>query len=248
VTQNQFQGNTFKGSNVCAYDRSRMLAGQLPTQVCFTTSRSYGALLPSDLDGSQLPPTGAPNYVLNFGVNTLNLWKFHVDFSTPANSRLTGPTSIPVASFSAACNGGGTCIPQPGTSQLLDSLADRPMYRLAYRNFGDHEALVVNHSVTAGSAVGIRWYELRNPGGSPTVYQQGTFAPDSTYRWMGSAAMDRAGDISVDSVSSSAIKPSVHYTGRVPTDPLGTRRQKQSSSQARDRSCPTSTVGAITAA
>jgi hypothetical protein len=223
VTQNMFQGNSFKGANVCAYDRSRMLIGQLPTQVCFTTSNNYGGLLPSHLDGSQLPPTGAPNYLLNFNSNTLNLWKFHVDFSTPANSTLLGPTAIPVAAFSAACGGGGTCIPQAGTGQALDSLADRLMYRLAYRNFGDHESLVVNHSVTAGSSVGIRWYELRNPGGSPTVYQQGTFAPDSTYRWMGSAAMDRAGDISVGySASSSAIKPGIRYTGRVPTDPLGT--------------------------
>ena len=65
------------------------------------------------------------------------------------------------------------------------------MYRLAYRNFGDHESLVVNHSVTAGSSVGVRWYELRNPNGTPTVYQQGTYAPDSSYRWMGSVAMDQ---------------------------------------------------------
>ena len=59
------------------------------------------------------------------------------------------------------------------------------MYRLAYRNFGDHEALVVNQSVTAGTATGVRWYEIRNPS-SPSVYQQGTYAPDDgTSRWMG---------------------------------------------------------------
>src|SRR5207245_5405286 len=131
------------------------------TQQCFTLGTSYGGLLPSDLDGSTLPPAGSPNYSLSFGTNSLLLWKFHVDWTTPANSSFTGPTSIPVAAFSAACNGGGTCIPQSGTSQQLDSLADRLMYRLAYRNFGDHESLVVDHSVTAGSSVGIRWYELR---------------------------------------------------------------------------------------
>jgi len=84
-----------------------------------------------------------------------------------------------VASFNEAC-GGGTCIPQSGTSTQLDSLADRLMYRLAYRNFGDHDALVVNHSVAAGSSVGVRWYELRSPlNGAFAVFQQGTFAPDS---------------------------------------------------------------------
>src|SRR5262249_24058890 len=144
----------------------------------------------ADLDGSTPPPAGSPGYMLAFddvSLAGLNLWKFHVDWAAPANSTLTGPTSLPVAAFSEACNG-GTCIPQTGTSQQLDSLADRVMYRLAYRNFGDHEALVTNHSVTSGGVSGVRWYEIRSPGGTPTVFQQSTFQPDSTYRWMGSVA------------------------------------------------------------
>ena len=160
---------------------------------------------------------------MNFGSNSLNLWKFHVDFANSANSTFTGPTSIPVASFTAACSGGGACIPQAGTTQKLDSLADRLMYRLAYRNFGDHEALVVNHSVTAGSSVGVRWYEIRNPNGTPSVFQQGTYAPDTNFRWMGSIAMDKVGNIALGySVSSSTQQPSIKYTGRAPGDPLGT--------------------------
>src|SRR5205807_1488977 len=136
-----------------------------------------------------------------------NLFKFHVDFTTPSNSTFTGPTALPVASFSEAC-GRGTCIPQPGTMQQLDSLGDRLMFRLAYRNFGDHESLVVNHSVTAGSSVGVRWYEIRSPNATPTVFQQGTFSPDSQYRWMGSIAMDQSGDIAVGySASSSSNFP-----------------------------------------
>src|SRR5437667_7389614 len=96
------------------------------------------------------------------------------------------------------------------------------MYRLAYRNFGDHEALVVNHSITAGTGVGIRWYEIRSPGSSPAVYQQGTYAPDATFRWMGSIAMDGAGDIALGySVSSASIFPGIRFAGRVPSDPLG---------------------------
>ena len=96
------------------------------------------------------------------------------------------------------------------------------MYRLAYRNFGDHQALVANHSVTAGSSVGVRWYEIRNPA-APAVYQQGTYAPDSSYRWMGSIAMDKAGNIALGySVSSGSIHPAVRYTGRASSDTLGT--------------------------
>ena len=215
-------GNTFAGTKACAYDRTAMLAGNPATQICFQLSNAYGGLLPSDLDGPTPPPAGSPNFFVAFDTNSLNLWKFHTDFAAPANATFTGPINIPVAAFSAAC-AGGTCIPQLGTNQKLDSLADRLMYRLAYRNFGDHEALVTNHSVTAGSSVGVRWYELRSPNATPTVFQQGTYAPDSNYRWMGSIAMDKAGNIALGySVSSSAMNPGIRYTGRAPADPAGT--------------------------
>jgi hypothetical protein len=225
---NMFNGNSFVGARACAFDRSKMLTGAAATQVCFQESSSVGSLLPSDLDGTTAPPAGEPDFYLNFGTNSLNLWKFHVDFATPSNSTFTGPTTIPVAAFTAACSGGGTCIPQPNTTNKLDSLADRLMYRLAYRNFGTHESLVVNHSVTVSgnkhsSVTGVRWYEIRNPNGSPTVFQQGTFSPDKNSRWMGSIAMDKVGDIALGySESSSSLFPSIAYTGRVPTDALGT--------------------------
>ena len=44
---------TFAGSKVCAFDRTKMLAGDpTATQQCFQLSTSYGGLLPSDLDGA----------------------------------------------------------------------------------------------------------------------------------------------------------------------------------------------------
>ena len=227
LTVNFFaNGSTFAGAGVAALDRSKMLVGQAATQQRFQTSTSYGGLLASTLDGSRLPPAGSPNYLVGLGTtSSLATWQYHVDWTTPSNSTFSGPTSLSVGSYSEAC-GGGTCIPQSGTTQRLDSLADRVMYRLAYRNFGDHEALVVNHSVTAGSSTGIRWYELRPSGGNLTVFQQGTYAPDASYRWMGSIAMDQAGGIGLGfSVSSSSLKPQVHYTGRLASDPAGQMSQ-----------------------
>ena len=229
ISFNIFTGNTFTGAKLCAYDRLAMVAGGAATQVCFQLSSSFGGVLPSDLDGVTAPPAGSPNFFVNFGSNSLNEWKFHVDFATPANSTLTGPFNIPVAAFKPACKG-GTCIPQPGTKNALDSLADRLMYRLAYRNFGTHEALVVNHSVMVSGnkhsqVDGVRWYELRSPNGASgaSVFQQGTFAPDSNNRWMGSIAMDQFGNIALGySVSSKSTFPSILITGRTPTDPLGT--------------------------
>jgi hypothetical protein len=225
ITFNMFKphGNKFDGAALCAYDRAAMLAGSAATQQCFQLAASFGGVLPADLDGSTPPPAGSPNYLLNFGTNSLNLWKFHVDWANTANTTLTGPTSIPVASFSPAC-AGGSCIPQSGTTQKLDSLADRLMFRLAYRNFGSNESLVVSHSVTAGAGAGVRWYEIRNPGATPVVYQQSTYAPGSTlYRWMPSIAMDHSGDIALGySTSGSSAFPSVVYTGRLAADPLST--------------------------
>jgi len=232
ITFNMFT-NVFQGAKLCAYDRARMLLGQPATQQCFQLSASFGGVLPADLDGATPPPAGSPNYMLNRAASSLNLWRFHVDWVNSANTTLTGPINIPVAAYTAACNG-GTCVPQLGTNQQLDSLADRLMFRLAYRNFGTFESLVATHSVRVGtnkrnSFSAVRWYELRNPGGAPAVFQQSTFAPDSTHRWMGSIAMDKQGNMALGySVSSGAIHPGIRYTGRLATDPLNAMQAETS--------------------
>ncbi len=105
------------------------------------------------------------------------------------------------------------------------------MYRLAYRRFASHESLVVNQAVKVGTnkkntRTGIRWYELRNPGGSPpTVFQQSTYAPasDTHWRWMGSAAMDQDGNLAIGySVSSGSLRPTIRFAARAVSDPLST--------------------------
>ncbi len=227
ATYNIFNGNSFGGAMACAYNRTAMMAGAAaPTQVCFNAGTAYGGMLPSDLDGSTAPAAGSPNYFLNFGSSKLNLWKFHVDWANTANSTFTGPTAIAVAAFTTA-----STVPQAGTSQKLDALSDRLMYRLAYRNIGGHDTLLVNHSVAVASSgkgkppsqAAVRWYELRGTGGNFSVYQQGTFAPDASHRWMGSIAMDKVGNIGLGySRSSSTLNPSIFFTGRAPGDALGT--------------------------
>jgi hypothetical protein len=224
LTIDEFEQANLKvevGPYVCALDRTLMLQGMNATSQCYQLGPGYLSLLPSDWDGETPPPMGSPNYLMGLGKNSLNLWKFHIDFANPLNSSLTGPSAIPVASFREPCNTGGFCIPQPGTTQKIDSLGDRLMYRLAYRNFGDHESLVANHAVSAQGTVGIRWYEIRSPGANPVVYQQKTFVPDSNYRWMASIAMDKLGDIGLGySAASHSTYPSIRITGRQVTDPL----------------------------
>jgi hypothetical protein len=222
-------------ATACALDRHAMLQGAAAKSVCFTLP-GINTLLPADLDGHTLPPAGSPNYFIggiNSGKNVLNLFKFHADFSNPKGSTLTGPIAISVAPYTPSCLGSGpgyyrACVPQKDSRAKLETLSDRLMYRNAYRNFSDHETLVVNHSVdvagASGHTVGVRWYELRAlENGSFSVFQQGTYAPDLSSRWMGSIAMDGAGDIALGyGISSPSMYPSAAYSGRVPTDPAGT--------------------------
>jgi hypothetical protein len=231
LTTNSFPlGGAFTGAETCALDRANMLAGNTTAKmICFKRGTADFSLLPADLDGATAPPAGSPNYELELATSTtLKLFKFHVDFITPTKSTFTGPTTLTVAAYSDACAARGTCIPQPSPGERLDSLGDRLMYRLAYRNFGSHQALVVNHSIQASgkgkAASAVRWYEVRNPGSSPVIFQQGTVGggTSSVARWMGSIAMDKNGDIALGySKSSGALKPSIEYVGRVPTDVLG---------------------------
>ena len=244
MTYNMFpaSGVGYLGAEVCAFDRVRMLAGDpAAPQQCFGPDPNYGSLLPAHLNlgGTQLPPPGSPNYVMALGTSgQLLLWPFHVDWTTPANSTFPfdSPTTITVAAFTLPCNGtGAVCVPQLGTPQTLDTLGDRLMWRLNYRNFGTHESLVANHSIDTGSnaPTGVRWYEIRSPGASPVAFQEGTFAPDSSWRWMGSVGLDVNGDIAVGySVSSAAMNPSIRYAGRLWSDPPGTLPQAEATLQA----------------
>jgi len=227
ATYNIFEeGLLFVGADVCGFDRTKMLAGSATAkQICFRTPNTEGSYLPSDVDGPTPPADGTPGLFLTWQNNNpgeLYLRKLKLNF-TAGTASLSAATKIPVANSNLACGSGGTCVPQKGTSELLDSLGDRLMYRMAYRKFPDHERVVVNHAVASGGHVAIRWYEILDPSGTVTVHQQGTFAPDTTYRWMASAAMDKLNDIGIGySASSSTIHPAIRFTGRVPTDPLGT--------------------------
>jgi hypothetical protein len=225
ATYNMFKrGRTFAGGWACVWNGAAMRAGQNPATLQQCISTSSPSLLPGDVDTAYAAAvTAKDEYIVNFGTNVVNYWRFHADFVNTANTKLTGPTAISVAAFSKAC-GGGTCIPQPGTSQQLDSLGDRMMYRLAYRQFSGYDTILATHSVASGSVTGVRWYELRSTNNGPlAVYQQGTFQPDSLYRWMSSGAMDKLGNIVIGySVSSSSVKPDVRFASRAPADPLGT--------------------------
>ncbi|MCB0207358.1 MAG: hypothetical protein KDH89_21255, partial [Anaerolineae bacterium] len=172
--------------------------------------------------------------------DALNLWKFDADFGNPPASSFVLSNVLPIAPYDTQfpCSPGSrSCIPQPDTSNKLDALSyrQRPMFRLAYRNYGSHESLVTNQTVEAATGMaGVRWWEVRSPDSSPVVYQEGTYASgvaDGIHRWMGSIAMDGAGNMALGYSASDATStyPSVWYTGRLSGDPLGTMPQGEGS-------------------
>jgi hypothetical protein len=229
------------------------------TQICFQLSATEDSLLPADLDSILGPPNtsaGTPQDEFYIGSiaavdnSHLSLYQFHADFTTPANSFVLGsPNTIlqMVPTYSGSCSGafGGACVPQAGTTALLDSLGDRLMYRFAYWNDGPPpnatacavcggphaQHWYVNGDVEAsGGQIGVRWYEFRAPARpgigtltstTLTTFQAGTYAPDSNWRWMGSVAQDKAEDILAGySESSSNIHPAIGLAGRKAGDPL----------------------------
>jgi hypothetical protein len=231
---NQFSNNLPAGQGVAVFEREKMLVGGSARMIYFDMvgDATLGGMLPSDRDG-QPPPGGAPNLFVQFddSPDQLQLWEFHADWVNTANSSFSRKAVLATAAFDPImCGGSRNCIPQPGTSVKLDAISDRLMYRLQYRNLGNYEAWVVNHTVDVDGTdrAGIRWYEVRKTGGSHEIFQQGTYSPDPTNRWMASAAMDASGNIALAfNTSDSAFYPSVRYTGRLANDPAGQMTQSE---------------------
>ena len=245
-TQNVFNAVSFAGVNVCAYDAKRMLKGSSKTtQVCiFDDSEGTlfdDSMLPADLDSDPKKVKAGPEVLLgaidNFFPGGTHVYEyvFTVDFKKPAKSTLAGvngsmPISVPGFDL-ALCSPSGSltsdCVPQPGVPDMLDTLGDRLMYRLARFDDGRTQHFLVTHSVNNTTAVAARWYEFWAPSGSTSLslHQSGQTPDDGEYRWMGSAAYDEAGDIALGYSRSSGATgdyPSIYYSGQTAGDPKGT--------------------------
>ena len=247
MTDNQFDqsGDNFLGSGYFAFDRAKMLAGDPKASYIYFDSCperlncTTGGVLPSDLDGFIPPPAGTPNTFAYFTAGEfgdpqgdgLRLFDFHADFANPSNStfveRVGSP--MPVAAFDPVVT--NITQPPPGTAgTILDTLSDRLMFRLSYRNFGGKESLLLTHTVNIAASSpnpahgAVRYYQLdrSSPASAYSIAEQQTFTPDSTSRWMSSGAMNYLGDTAIGySASSSTVFPSIRYAARLASDPAG---------------------------
>jgi hypothetical protein len=219
--------------HTCVVDRRHMLLGEPATEQCMIVD-GVNFLNNADLDGRALPPAGAPNVVLAgggtqlhgiFGDDGIYAWRFSVDWTDPANTRLAGPEKIAVAPYHYLCDGQlTTCVRQPGTDQHLDAQGDKLMARVVYRNVNGRESVVAVHSVaTAAVGGGVRWYEFTiAPDRSLRLRQQGTYAPDGFYRWMASPAIDGQGNIGIGySFGGTPNFAGQRFAARLAGDPLG---------------------------
>ncbi len=237
-------GGPFMGAEVCVYNRMALLNNQGPpprVQVCFQLPSTDDSLLPADIDSSNSPPAAEDQFFIGsvdqVDNSHLSLYSVHINWLLPSQAYITGNHNsqlITVPTYTGSCGGAFgiiACVPQKGVSDQLDSLGDRLMYRFAYDNdpVGGNQHWYVNHDVEAsGGQIGVRWYEFHAPQISIqpaglTLFQSGTYAPDSNYRWMGSVAADITNDILAGySESSSSMYPSIAVAGRLKSDPPNT--------------------------
>ena len=219
--------------HACVAERNKMLKGLAASEQCFVID-GVNFLNNADIDGYGQPRAGEPNIMMAAGGAQLKgileddqifYWKFHVDWKTPTNTKISGPFPIKVAPYQYLCGGQLTdCVPQPGNNRRLDAQGDKIMARLVYRKIKGRESIVAVHSVnTSAGGGGVRWYEFRlDQNREPKLFQQGTYAPDSFYRWMASPAMDRFGNIGIGySFGGAPNFPGQRFAGRSANDPLG---------------------------
>ena len=228
----------FQGSALGAIDKSEMFAGDPATMVLFTGGEAAALAfgwVPGDNDGpvfhNTLPTffTGPP-----FFNNILPVGELTPDWTTPEDSTL-GFTIIPVTPYDSVLCGAsrGACIDQPGSGTTdgavpgipdffqvityLEGIADRMMHRGQTRDFGIRKKAMLSHTVDADGTgkAGVRWYELWNHKDRGwALKKEGTFSPDGDHRWMGSIAMNAAGQICLGySISSATTHPSIGVAG-----------------------------------
>ncbi|HUQ87178.1 MAG TPA: hypothetical protein VM096_06435, partial [Vicinamibacterales bacterium] len=223
--------------HACVVERSAMLEGRPAREQCFVIN-DVNFLNNADLDGTQLPPRGSPNVMMAAGGTQLKKvfeddailsWKMFTNWEDASKSRLEGPERIAVMPYHYLCDGQLTnCVPQRGAERRLDAQGDKLMSRLVYRRIGNQQSIVGVHSINASDGGGaVRWYEFRIDGATHVkLFQQGTYAPRAPYapnfRWMASAAMDKAGNIGIGYSYGDAMSfPGQRFAARRAGDPPG---------------------------
>ena len=227
----------YQNPRVYAFNKAQMYAGAASIQIVrFDADPNDFTLLPSNARlQTGTPPVGRPNLFVSTWLytNALTVYKFHVDWTNTSLSSFTGP-DIPASADT--WNPFVDFAPQPGTANTIETLSREAMAQNHYTNIGGVESLWASHTVARAddSTFAVpRWYQVNVTGGivDANLAQAATWDPDGadvTFRWMPSAAVDRAGDMAIGyTTSSSSAYPSIKYAGRLASDPPNTFSQTE---------------------
>jgi hypothetical protein len=226
---------------IFAFERTAMLAGNASARSVYTTFNppdggGFFCPLPADADGNGgLPTTGAcpifsysDNAWGGGAIDGIQIYQAAVNW-TPTTPTLSVSfvQALATNSFDASYNASWNDIAQPGTTSKLDGIGGVLTYRAQWRKWSGYNSVVLNWGVKISTNQrSIMWAELRQnqTTGTWSVHQQSIYNPDSYYRWIGSIAMDDAGNIALcyTKSGSSTVYPGLYYTGRLANDPLNT--------------------------
>ncbi|MCF8367618.1 MAG: PKD domain-containing protein [Bacteroidales bacterium] len=240
ITANKNSSTAGTSEVVFATERDKMLVGNTSALMIgfpltnIVTSGFYSPL-GFNCNGPEMPPPGnAPIVYMQddvwSGVSTdhLKIWNINVNWTTPGNSTISSPQILNTTPFDGLFDGGSfSNLPQPSGGDI-DALQATIMYMAQYRRFSGYNSVVFNFVVDLNGAdnyAGIRWYELRqtSAGGNWSIYQEGTYSqPNGHSAFSGNMCMDASGNIALAyTIVSSTQVPSLRYTGRFASDPLG---------------------------
>ena len=208
-----------------------MLGGEPATEQCVVID-GVNFLNNADLDGTTLPPAGAPNIMMATGGTQLRE-VFDDDggvrvavqggLGKPVtDTKVTGPVKIPVAPYHYLCDGQLTsCVPQPGTDRRLDAQGDKIMARLVYRQPRrprvDRRGALGEHRGGRRRRALVRVRRRRRPRGDACASRAPTRPTASIAGW-------RARPSTGSGTSASAIRSAARRTSPASDSPADSRR------------------------
>ncbi|MEI6888659.1 MAG: T9SS type A sorting domain-containing protein [Bacteroidota bacterium] len=225
--------NNSGGRDTYVYERSKMLVGDsIPKFFGIKNpyrpggSGGFRVVPPVDNDGP-FAPAGSPGIYIAINDDASSgtkdqiwIYELAVNWTDTAASTFNRVQQLDVTPFNSNFGSNWEDIRQKGTTQKVDAVPTIIMNVPQYRNFGSYQTIVCCHTVNIDQKgqAGIRWYELRKTGSDWSIRQEGTYAPDTNSRWMGSIMLNGSNTIGLGySISSDGEYPGIRYCGQSAT-------------------------------